>query len=474
MVREGILHAIQVTPIVLVRCSAGSGASTVMKHLAYLIRARVLGAADWLQSADNSDPYDVETAIAETIHDALRGADTLILEEIEYLPNAHAQLSKGSYFFDVVLRSLLCAPDRGKRVIFCCGQNFSSHMLNTDRATVVDMPRPTPADYGVALANFLGAERAAGIDTDLLYRFATELNLHQLRLACAVVAQGQSATAADLIDCLREYSLKTNAKHREIEKLSFDDLPGFEDIARKLDIHVVLPLTNPELARARGLTPKRGVLLYGPPGSGKTSVGRALAQRMRGKFFLIDGNFHEQPAGYFFFLLNAVVAEAQANAPCVLFIDDADVLFKQPLLAGLTRFLLSLLDGMQSGRSSKVCVMMTAMDVRLVPDALLRSGRIELWLETQLPDAATCARVLRARIGAALPHSDAVDYDRVGELAAGLTPADLRRVAGDAMALYGYDLSKGRKPHTAQVYLEKSLENLREDRRRMQAVLDAA
>jgi ATP-dependent 26S proteasome regulatory subunit len=307
-----------------------------------------------------------------------------------------------------------------------------------------------------------------------LYRFATELNLHQLRLACAGTAERQDVTVADLIHILREYALKTNAKHREIEKLTFADLPGFEIIARKLEINVVLPLMHPELARAQGFAPKRGVLLYGPAGTGKTSIGRALAQRLRGKFFLVDGNFRDQPAGYFFYQLNAVVADAQASAPCVLFLDDADVLFKQPLLAGLTRFLLSLLDGLESGRSSKICVMMTAMDVGRVPDALLRSGRIELWLETKLPDAATCAQVLRARIGTSLPQTDSADFSRLGHLAIGLTPADLRRIASDAKALYGYDRSKGREPRGAQAYLERSMENLREDRRLLQAALDVA
>jgi AAA+ superfamily predicted ATPase len=475
-VLHGVLDALAAASVVRVECFAGAGTTTVMKRVAADTGGRILDAGDWLRATAAADPYEFDTAIARFVDHAFASTDVLVLEQVDYIPQTGTRIGKGDTTFDVVLHALVDAAHSqpARRLIFTANPKFDSAALDPARVVSVKMPRSTPADYDVVLRNVMGPVRASRIDTDLLYRFATELNLYQLRIACAALARHSCVDTPLLVEYLREYALKTNTSHKEIEKLSFDDLPGFEEIARKLEVNVVLPMLNPELARVNGLKPMRGVLLYGPPGTGKTSVGRALAQRMRGKFFLIDGNFQEQPAGLFFHLLERVVADAQANAPCVLFIDDADVLFAKPLLAGLTRFLLSLLDGLESGRSSNVCVMLTAMDVKSVPDALLRSGRVELWLETRVPDTATCARILQKRVASRLPGAADINLAHLGRIAEGFTPADLRRVAEDALALYGYDMTKAREPRSAQEYLEKSIENLREGRRRMAAVLDAA
>ena len=65
---------------------------------------------------------------------------------------------------------------------------------------------------------------------------------------------------------------------------------------------------------------------------------------------------------------------------------------------GLYRYLLTMLDGLESESAGRVCVMMTAMDVGSLPPALVRSGRIELWLETRLPDDAARGAILRAQL----------------------------------------------------------------------------
>lgn len=232
-----------------------------------------------------------------------------------------------------------------------------------------------------------------------------------------------------------------------------------------------MPLEHRQLAQRLGLKPKRGVLLYGPPGTGKTSIGRALAHRMKGKFFLIDGSIVTEPPDPFFKKLETVIREAKESAPSVLFIDDADVLFDIVHISGLARYLLTLLDGLESESASHVCVMMTAMDVRKVPEALLRSGRVELWLETRAPLGADRGRVIKRWLGTDLPAYEAVDYATLSETTTGFTPADLRRITGDAKCLYAADQVKGRATTTAQAYLERAVANLVAVRGRMADVL---
>ncbi len=88
----------------------------------------------------------------------------------------------------------------------------------------------------------------------------------------------------------------------------------------------------------------------------------------------------------FYAEINRVFSAAKRNAPSIVFIDDADVIFEGHKEDGLYRYLLTKLDGLESASSGRVCVMITAMEPADLPAALLRSGRIELWLETRLPD----------------------------------------------------------------------------------------
>ena len=172
-----------------------------------------------------------------------------------------------------------------------------------------------------------------------------------------------------------------------MQQVTFADLKGVDDVIKSLEANVVVPLEQIELAEELHLKPKRGVLLVGPPGTGKTTVGRALAHRLKSKFFLIDGTCISGTA-QFYGRIHEVFQEAKHNAPSIIFVDDSDAIFESGEELGLYRYLLTMLDGLESESVGQVCVILTAMDVGHLPPALIRSGRIELWLEMRLPDEA--------------------------------------------------------------------------------------
>lgn len=252
----------------------------------------------------------------------------------------------------------------------------------------------------------------------------------------------------------------------DVEHIELAELPGMKKIAQSLEKHLLYPILNPEEAKRQGLVPKRGVLLHGPPGTGKTVVGRALAHRLQGRFFMIRELLLYKD-------IFEVFAQAKAVAPSVVFFDDIDVLLGglNGLTEGarghdLTRFLLSQMDGLCTTPESQVIVVMAAADAKFLPPAILRSGRIELWLKTDKPRAQDRKAILQKYVekGQALAAPDAqqllrppLALDDLSTLCEDFVPADLRRLVSDARNAAAADSAK----KSGGEYLKEAASDLR-------------
>jgi SpoVK/Ycf46/Vps4 family AAA+-type ATPase len=205
--------------------------------------------------------------------------------------------------------------------------------------------------------------------------------------------------------------------------------------------------------------------LAGPPGTGKTTIGRALAHRLKSKFFLIDGTFISG-TNDFYSRIRQVFEAAKQNAPAIIFIDDSDAIFESGEELGLYRYLLTMLDGLESESAGRVCVMLTAMDVGNLPPALIRSGRIELWLEMHLPDAEARTSILSSQIRQLPAALAGVRVALLVEATDGFTGADLKRLIEDAKALYAYDKAQGSAIHSETDYFLMAVETVRVNKTR--------
>ena len=239
---------------------------------------------------------------------------------------------------------------------------------------------------------------------------------------------------------------------------------GFDDIIQALEAKIALPFENHALAAELQLKPKRGVLLAGPPGTGKTTIGRALAARLKSKFFLIDGTVI---AGTYNFYnrVQKIFEAAKRNAPSVVFIDDGDLIFENSDGKGFYRYLLTMLDGLESASAERVCVIITAMEPHSLPPAILRSGRIELWLETRLPDAAARAAILSGRLSNVPAPLSQADIGAIADASHGLTGADLRAVVEDGKLLFAHDKASGVAPRAVDEYFLEAIATVRANRR---------
>ena len=148
-------------------------------------------------------------------------------------------------------------------------------------------------------ATVLMAMSAKQVDAEAIYALHSQLSPADLKASVARVlsnSKGGISTEA-LVASIRDELVSVSAvAPEEVEPVDLADFPGLEGIKEELERNVLFPLENPDQAKKFGLTPKRGVLLHGQPGTGKTTVGRWLANRPKGKFFLVREMMLQAPA----------------------------------------------------------------------------------------------------------------------------------------------------------------------------------
>src|SRR5262249_48253026 len=132
---------------------------------------------------------------------------------------------------------------------------------------------------------------------------------------------------------------------------------------------------------------------------------------------------------------------------------------------GLQRFLLTMLDGLESASAERVCVMMTAMNPADLPAAVVRSGRIELWLEMRLPDRDARAEILRDKLAGLPAPVGSVDVDLLATASRGMTGADLKSAVEDGKLSFAQETLTGEATRAVEDYFLEAFERIRKNKR---------
>jgi transitional endoplasmic reticulum ATPase len=464
-VLDSLLKGLSIGSIFRVWGGIGRGKTTLLKELHKQTGGAFLEMTDFVAAASAKHPLALEETLYKLLIDALATHPVVILDDLHLLDlySAGCHFYPRSGYFNAIITGVCSyALGANRKLIF----STTGHLADAaaQRSYSFGIDRFKVEDYAALMKGWLG-DKAAQLDCNKIYRFAPKLNAHQIKAACKWLVDHPALTTDVFVEYLRSQRLASNVDLEEVQAVDLSDLKGVDDVVRHLEINIVLPLENDALASQFKLRSKRGVLLYGPPGTGKTTVGRAMAHRLKGKFFLIDGTFIAGTRN-FYERIQQVFETAKENAPAIIFIDDADAIFEDNQEHGLYRYLLTMLDGLESESSGRVCVMMTAMNVASLPAALIRSGRVELWLEMKLPDEQARSQILSRHFADLPGEIQNINASALMPGTDGFTGADLKRMIEDGKALYAYDKAQGVNMKLPTDYFLKAIDEVRENKKR--------
>ncbi|MGO4937760.1 ATP-dependent zinc metalloprotease FtsH [Fundicoccus sp. Sow4_H7] len=232
---------------------------------------------------------------------------------------------------------------------------------------------------------------------------------------------------------------KSNAKVyvQSTEGIRFDDVAG-QDEAKDSLSEVVDYMHNPEKYQSVGAKMPTGVLLVGPPGTGKTMLARAVAGEANVPFFSISGSeFVEMFAGAGAARVRDLFKQAKEKAPCIVFIDEIDAIGKKRSSQAFgndereqtLNQLLTEMDGFEG--NTGVMILAATNQPEALDSALLRPGRFDRQVRVELPDLVGREAVLRVH-AEKIQHESNIDFNKVARMASGASGAELANIVNEA------------------------------------------
>jgi len=218
--------------------------------------------------------------------------------------------------------------------------------------------------------------------------------------------------------------------------VTYDDVGGLTDEIQRIREMVELPLKHPELFHRLNIDPPKGVLFYGPSGTGKTLMAKAVSQESSANFIIINGpeimsKFYGASEGR----LREIFREAEENAPSIIFIDEIDSIApKRVDTSGeverrVVSQLLSLMDGLR-GRGEIICVGATNR-INAIDEALRRPGRFDREIEFGVPNVLGRKEIFQIHTRG-MPLEEDIDLDSYSEITHGFVGADIMAVCREA------------------------------------------
>lgn len=223
------------------------------------------------------------------------------------------------------------------------------------------------------------------------------------------------------------------------QDVDYDQIGGLDEQVQEIVESVELPLTKPEAFAKIGISPPKGVLLFGEPGTGKTLLAKAVANRTEATFIRVVGSeLIQKYIGDGAKLVREIFAMARKKAPSIIFIDELDAIASRRLNdtngadREVQRTLMQLLaemDGFDNRGEVRIIAATNRLDV--LDPAILRPGRFDRIVNVPMPDASARELILKIHTRGMRIAKD-IDFKKLATLAEGVSGADLSAIAMEA------------------------------------------
>ncbi len=307
------------------------------------------------------------------------------------------------------------------------------HTRGMPLATDIDLKNLSNDLHGYTGADIKSLCRESAIKA--IRRYLPEIDLENERIPSKIL-QSMEIKLRDFYDAMLEV-VPTAMREFYVEraKVWWKDVGGLNDEKKILRDNMIAAISTPDKFRKMGVKPPKGVLLYGPPGCGKTLLARALAAECGANMILVRGpEILSKWVGESEKAIREIFRKAKAAAPCVVIFDELDSLAKSKMKEennhGET-ILSQMLTEMEDSGTSNIMVIGITNRPDLIDNSMLRNGRLDIVLFVQPPDEKSRLDIIKI-LTDGMPLASDISLNEIAVSTQNYTGADLASLCREA------------------------------------------